>query len=76
MRLEKNAKGYNFKYEIDQFDYFAIVDLETLEVYFVPAKTALQNANVFTLRLTRPKNNQVQGINFAENFKINLILNV
>jgi hypothetical protein len=68
LELTKSGPNYSFKYELGQFDYFAIWDLEDHKAYLVPASVLENHSKAFVLRKTAPKNNQTKNINNAEDF--------
>lgn len=59
LSLKKSGPNYRFRYEEGMFDYFAVVNLDTLEVAFVPSEVLKHNKSNFTLRVEKPKHNEV-----------------
>ena len=55
---------------IKRADIFAIYSPDFDEVYCVPVNDTLNNSYNFSLRLSRPKNNQKKGIRYAQNYII------
>ena len=74
LELTKSGPNYSFKYEIGQFDFFGIWDLEEHKAYLVPASVLETNSKAFILRKTKPKNNQIKNVNNAEDFVLGRIL--
>lgn len=74
LELTKSGPNYSFKYEIDNFDYFALWDLENHVGYLIPVDVLNTNNKRFTLRLRTPKNNQTKNINYAEDYLLEKIL--
>lgn len=62
-----NTKGYKHKsVDVSQVDYYAIYCPDTAAIYYIDPKK--HNTGVW-LRVDPPKNNQVEGVSFAENFR-------
>lgn len=68
-KTQTNSKDKKvYFYSKEEVDIFAIVDIESKDVYVVDNKADGNKA--ITLRVDKPKNNQTKGIHLAENFKI------
>lgn len=72
--LTKSGPNYSFKYEVCQFDYFAIWDLCDHKAYLIPSSVIQINKNAFTLRKNPPKNNQSKRINHANDYLLEKVL--
>lgn len=70
--LRVNCRSSNnwsvIHYRPTDFEILAAVDLGTQKVYFISSDKI--HKNMFTLRLSTPRNNQRKKINFAEMFAI------
>jgi len=51
----KNGESVRTRYSQDEFDYFALINLENLDVYMVPVEHTLNMQSYLTLRLKKPK---------------------
>lgn len=74
LELTKSGPNYSFRYELEHFDYFALWDLENHVGYLISSEVLNVNNKRFTLRLNKPKNNQKQKINMAEDYEISRVL--
>jgi hypothetical protein len=72
--LRKCGPGYRIKYTQDMFDYFAVYDLVDKDLYVLPSSILEKHNNTFTLRKKSPKSGQVSGVNLAENYLAEKIL--
>ncbi|NBW21296.1 MAG: hypothetical protein EBR82_76370 [Caulobacteraceae bacterium] len=72
--LKKSGPNYQFYYDPNMFDYFAVYDLEDGKVYLVSSEILKQNNTLFNLRKTLAKNNQKDKINLACDYEIEKIL--
>jgi len=73
LELIQKTNVYSYTYEIKDFDYFAVIDLNTMKMYLVPSEIALKNKTIFTLRVDAPKKKQT-NIHLAEDYEINKML--
>jgi hypothetical protein len=74
LELTKSGPNYRFKYEIGQFDYFAIWDLEDHKAYLIPASVLETHSKSFILRKLPAKNNQTKNVNNSEEFLLSSVL--
>lgn len=58
LSTKKAGPNYRFKYQSYMFNYFAVVNLETLQVAFINSSICDKNKCGMTLKISRPKNNQ------------------
>jgi len=72
--LKKSGPNYQFYYDADMFDYFAIYDLEDGKVYLVSSDILKTHNTQFNLRKNPPKNNQEHSINMARDYLIDKVL--
>jgi len=72
--LKKSGPNYQFKYNSKMFDYFGVYDLEDGSVYLIPSSVLDSHNNMFSLRKSKPKNNQIVGVNYAEDYLVKNIL--
>lgn len=72
--LRKTGPNYCVTYREEDLDYFSVYDLFNDNLYFVPSSILREFKNTFILRLTKPKNNYVKGVRFAEDFLAEKIL--
>lgn len=68
LSLRKTGPNYTFHYSEEMFDYFSVVNLETMQVAFVPSKVLNKNKSSFTLRLVKAKNKSRHGVNYFDEF--------
>lgn len=68
---KKSGPNYEFRYTKDQFDYFAAVNIETLDVYLIASEIVEKNRACLHLRLDDRKYKHSQ---YANNYKIEKIL--
>lgn len=61
--------GYRFTYTEDMVDWFAVVDVTTAKIAWVPAVEALQCKSVLSLRHSVPKNNQSKNIRMFSDYE-------
>jgi len=61
-------RKYNYSYEEGDVDVFALYVDDIDRVFFISSKEATKNTSSFTLRFTKPGNNQVKNINFADDY--------
>lgn len=69
LTLKKSGPNYSFKYQENQFDFFAVCNLETYEIYWIPASVLQTHSSLFSLRLNPSKNNQKYNVNSAADYK-------
>lgn len=60
--------GYKFTYTEKMVDWFAVLDLETNKIAWVPAKEALKCSSQMSLRHTKPANNQTKNIRMFDDY--------
>jgi hypothetical protein len=72
--LKKSGPNYSFKYKVDSFDFFGIVDLEDGSVYLVSSKVLNDHSSSFKLRKIPTKNNQTSDVNMACDYEIEKVL--
>lgn len=58
----------DYMYTEKDFDWLAIFDKTTDACYFVPSTVLGEGKQTFSLRLTKPANNQKDGIRWARDF--------
>lgn len=68
--VRKCGPSYTDVYNQTQFDFFCLYDLDNHEVYLIPSYILRSQKSSFALRLVKPKNNQVKGLNFADDFRL------
>lgn len=66
--FQKNGPNYQFKYTEKHVDWFALVDVQTKKVAWIPSKYLRDYDRVITLRHDKPKNNQMAGILMFDDF--------
>lgn len=67
IRADKAGPNYRFTYTTKMIDVFAILVLDTKQIFFASAIEVLAQ-NDFTLRLDKPKNGQKSGIRFGKDY--------
>ena len=61
LSLRKSGPNYQFRYQEQDCDFFAVVNLLTLEVAIVNSKILRSHKTQLSLRLSEAKNNQIKG---------------
>jgi len=74
LKLGKSGPNYQFKYSEGMFDFFAVYDLVSDKLYLVHNSILKDRSSDFVLRLSKTKNSQVIGVNFAENYLAERVL--
>lgn len=67
--LTNNTRSYSRKYGEFDFDIFAIFVEDLNCILYIALSTVYKNNKTLTLRTTPPKNNQVDKVNFVEDYK-------
>jgi hypothetical protein len=62
---ENTKKGYRF-----DVDFFAVYSPELDNVYLVPIDEVMEDQTEMTLRLEKAKNNQQEGVKYADNYLV------
>lgn len=65
----KSGPNYKFRYSIDDLDIFAIFVLDTKDIFYVSVEEILSNAKTSSFRLASPKNNQIKGCRYVEDYR-------
>lgn len=65
--------GVKHIYTKDEIDYFACYNITRDKIFLIPIEKANCLSEI-TIRYEKPKNNQVQGINFEKDFLIDNVL--
>lgn len=60
--------GYKFTYTEKMVDWFALLDLESGKIAWVPSKEALECTSQMSLRHTKPANNQTKNIRMFNDY--------
>lgn len=68
LNLKKTGPNYHYHYQKGDVDYFALVDLTTKQVAFVPETVLDTNRSSFALRLEPSKTGQVLGTRRFDEF--------
>ena len=68
LSLKKSGPGYQYKYKSTDIDYFALCNIETSEVAFIPSSIVNENGSNLNLRLVPSKNNQVKNVKFFSEY--------
>lgn len=76
MKFDLTSSNYYIdkKYDIQDCDYFYFYCLENEQSYLYK-NTEDNNSRAVFIRTEPTKNNQIKGINFAENFSFNKVVN-
>jgi hypothetical protein len=56
------------------FDFFAAYDLVSDKLYLVPSSVLRENHNCISLRVVKPKNNQITGVHMADGYLATKVL--
>lgn len=73
LRARKSGPGFSFNYSPEMFDYFAVYDLNSGQLYAVPSNHMDSNKCI-NLRVEPSKNNQSVGIKNADDFLFEQII--
>jgi hypothetical protein len=73
LSFKKSGPNYNFYYDLNEFDFFAIYDLINHNIYLINTKLVKYKKSI-TLKLNKSKNNQSKKINIAENYLFERVL--
>jgi len=68
LNLIKSGHNYISAYEMGQFDFFAVCNLTTMEIAWVPSKILLSNKFVMFLRCEKTKNKQITKTHMFSDF--------
>lgn len=68
LSLKKSGPGYQYTYKSTDVDYFALCNVETSEVAFIPSSIVNENDSNVNLRLEPSKNNQVKNVRFFADY--------
>lgn len=61
--------GYRFTYTEAMVDWFAVVDVVTSKIAWIPIQEALQSKSAVSLRHSIPKNNQTKNIRMFSDYE-------
>lgn len=70
LSFTKSGPNYKFRYSSSDFDYFALVNLETLEIGYIPSSILDDDKGSITLRVRPAKNNQSVNTQYLKDFKL------
>lgn len=73
LKLSKSGPNYKFWYDLKEFDFFAIHDLENKTTYLISTKFCF-GKKCITLRISNSKNRQNKGVNKAEDYLFERVL--
>jgi hypothetical protein len=72
---KKSGPGYQFYYDLSAVDFFSLYDLESKNLYLIPAKDFISaDGTYFSLRVSETKNKQIKRIKLAENYLFDRVL--
>lgn len=69
LRAIKTGPNYSFKYTKDMFDYFAVVDLVSKQVGYVPSNIFEKQNNIH-LRIRDTTSNQVSKVRYLRDYQL------
>jgi hypothetical protein len=58
------------KYTLSTIDWLAVYDATSDACYYIPSKELGKGITMLSLRLTKPKNNQLKGIRWASEYNV------
>lgn len=67
--FRKSGPNYSFRYNQDQFDIFAVCNLQTGAVCWIPNSYLSENRNGFHIRIEPAKNKQIQGVHSFSDYQ-------
>lgn len=69
LRAIKTGPNYSFKYTEDMFDYFAVVDLTSKQVGYIPSNIFGEQNNIH-LRVRDTMNNQTNKVKYLKDYQL------